>query len=328
MKDKGGIPPHMSTHAAGTLRPHSPTSRFVSQSKHRLFRFLFVLLASVFSPVFGAQAAPRAQHVFIISFDGGKPEVMKKSAMPVTMEMARSGAATWNAQTIFPSLTLPAHTSMLTGVGMERHKISWNDYQPAKGVVQVPTVFQIARGAGYTTAMFAGKDKFRHLNVPGTIDEFQYPGWQSRVVAMAAAKYIIEKKPNLSFIHFADSDVAGHDWGWGSPQQIQSFADEDAALKIVRDAVKLAGIENRSTFILTADHGGHDKTHGSNTPADMTIPWIVWGAGVQPNLEIQAPVNTCDTAATALWLLDLAVPADWDGKPVASAFKPLTPSLK
>jgi arylsulfatase A-like enzyme len=53
----------------------------------------------------------------------------------------------------------------------------------------------------------------------------------------------------------------------------------------------------------------------------MTIPWIAWGAGVKPGVEIKDPISTCDTAATALWLLDVAVPKDWDGKPVVSAFK-------
>lgn len=131
----------------------------------------------------------------------------------------------------------------------------------------------------------------------------------------------MEKKPNLCFIHFADSDGAGHQYGWGSAEQIKSFADEDVALRMVRDAVRQAGIEGQSTFILSADHGGHDKTHGSNSPADMTIPWITWGAAVRPNFSINSAVNTCDTAATALWLLDVPVPAGWDGKPVTGAFK-------
>lgn len=43
-----------------------------------------------------AQAAPRTPHVFIISFDGGKP-VMKESATPETMEMAVAGVVTWEA---------------------------------------------------------------------------------------------------------------------------------------------------------------------------------------------------------------------------------------
>jgi predicted AlkP superfamily pyrophosphatase or phosphodiesterase len=284
-------------------------------------RLLLSLLALVLSCVQQpGKAAPRAQHVFIVSFDGGKPEVMKRSAMPMLMQMAREGATTWNAQTIFPSITLPSHTSMLTGVLMAKHHITWNDWQPQRGLVTVPTIFKLARDRGYTTALFAGKEKFRHLNNPGTVDEFQIPSYSAKTVAAAAAKYIVEKKPNLCFIHFADSDGAGHASGWGSPEQIQSFADEDAALKVLYDAVRQAGIARQSTFILSADHGGHDKTHGTNSPEDMTIPWIAWGAGTKMAFEINAPVSTCDTAATALWLLDVPLPTGWDGKPVLSAF--------
>ena len=184
----------------------------------------------------------------------------------------------------------------------------------------MPTVFSVARDTGYTTALFAGKIKFRHLNLPGSIDEFQIPAYQAQTVADAAAKYIVEKKPNLCFIHFADSDGAGHGYGWGSPQQIKAFGDEDVALKTLRDAIDKAGIADSSTFILSADHGGHGKGHGSNDPVDMTIPWVAWGAGVKPNFAITAPVTTYDTAATALWLLEVPVPASFDGKPVESAF--------
>lgn len=285
-------------------------------------RSLLLLLALSLSGLLSdtVHAAPRAQHVFIVSFDGGKPEVMQRSAMPVLMQMAREGATTWNAQTIFPSITLPSHTSMLTGVQMAKHQISWNDWQPQRGLITMPTIFKLARDRGYTTALFAGKEKFRHLNVPGTLDQFQIPSYSAKIVAAAAAKYIIEQKPNLCFIHFADSDGAGHAHGWGSAQQIQAFADADAALKTLRDAVEQAGIARKSTFILSADHGGHDKTHGSNSPEDMTIPWIAWGAGTKLTYEIKDPVNTCDTAATALWLLDVPLPTGWDGKPMTSAF--------
>lgn len=99
-----------------------------------------------------ARSAPRAEHVFIISFDGGKPEVMKKSAMPTLFEMTRQGAATWNAPTVFPSVTLVSHASMLTGVQPARHKMLWNDWQPQRGLVGVPTIFKLARDSGYTTA--------------------------------------------------------------------------------------------------------------------------------------------------------------------------------
>ena len=73
--------------------------------------------------------------------------------------------------------------------------------------------------------------------------------------------------------------------------------------------------------IVTADHGGHDKTHGLDIPDDMHIPWIAWGKGVKKNFTITAPVTTFDSAATALWLLDVPLPATFDGKPVTSAFE-------
>jgi hypothetical protein len=43
---------------------------------------------------------------------------------------------------------------------------------------------------------------------------------------------------------------------------------------------------------------------------------------VKKNFEIADPVVTYDTAATALWLLDLPRANNLDGKPVTSAFEP------
>jgi predicted AlkP superfamily pyrophosphatase or phosphodiesterase len=285
-------------------------------------------------------AAPRAQHVFIISIDGGKPAVIAQSAMPVLNRLAREGAFSWTATTIYPSVTLPSHTSMLTGVGPRKHQVTWNKWKPRKGVVRVATVFAQAKAAGFSTAMFVGKEKFRHLAQPGTLDCFDYgqdlavtipiAGWRkprksatvlAAQVAQRSAVYILEHKPNLCFIHFTDTDDTGHKNGWGSPQQIRAFADVDAALAVVLKAIEDAGIADESVLIVTADHGGHRKTHGGKSPDDMRIPWIAWGKDVRKDLAITAPVSTCDTAATALWLLGVPVPAWFDGTPVTSAFR-------
>ncbi|MCC6730131.1 MAG: alkaline phosphatase family protein [Chthonomonadales bacterium] len=282
---------------------------------------LGALLLSLFAlAALPISAAPRVRHVFIISFDGGKPAVMQQSHMPTLMQMRREGAGTWEAFTIVPSITLISHTSMLTGVEPDKHLIDWNSWQPEKGVVQVPTVFALAKARGLTTALFAGKEKFKHLNVPGTLDAFDVPAYEAAQVAAAAAAFIVDHKPNLCFVHFADGDGSGHKNGWGSPEQMQAFADEDAALKVVMDAIARAGILKDSVVIVSADHGGHDKTHGSTSLEDMHIPWIVWGRGVRKGYTITRRVSTCDTTATALWLLGVRVPEEMDGKPVRSAF--------
>lgn len=264
--------------------------------------------------------ASRADHVFIISFDGGKPSVMQQSPMPTLQKVLKDGAGTWAARTVFPSITLVSHTSMLTGVLPAKHKITWNDWIPEKGLVSVPTVFAIAKKAKKSTALFAGKEKFAHLYQPKTLNAFAIPEYSAKVVAETAAGYIRSNKPELCFIHFADSDGAGHSKGWGSPEQIQAFGDEDKALGLVLEAIKKAGIARRSTVILTADHGGHDKTHGTGSDEDMLIPWIAFGAGIRKGATLTSPVSTCDTAATALALLGIEIPKEWDGKPVMEAF--------
>lgn len=307
------------------------------------FMCRLVVFATVLLFALAASARPRAAHVFIISIDGGNPEIMLRSPMPVLKKLAKEGAHTWQAQTIVPSLTLPSHTSMLTGVRMDKHQITWNNWVPTNGVVRVPTVFTVARPAGFSTAMFVGKEKFRHLLQPGTVDVFNYDrsaavdvaksenggatnmkkegNVSARVVAEEAADYIVQHKPNLCFIHFADPDGIGHTFGWGSPEQIKAFADTDAALGVIQKAIRRARIEKDSVIIISADHGGHGRGHGQDTPEDMTIPWVAWGKGVSRRSEITVPVNTCDTAATALWLLGVQPLTSLDGVPVSSAFE-------
>jgi predicted AlkP superfamily pyrophosphatase or phosphodiesterase len=307
---------------------------------------LLLFLQAFLCLVLTSFAAPqRAGHVFIISFDQGAPAGIAKAEMPLFKAMAAEGAHTWHAYTIVPSITLPSHTSMLTGVGIQKHQILWNDYQPAKGAVGVPTVFSLAKEHGFTTAMVVAKEKFKTLVLPGSVDAFLLPSTpenpataDARAVGDAAAAYIKSAKPNLCFIHFGDPDAMGHKFGVDSPEKMRAFADCDAALKTIREAADAAGIGAESVFILTADHGGHDvldaKTgkmvgkHGDPVTCDVEIPWIAWGKGVKPHAEITAPVVIYDTAATALWLLGIDAPESFWGRPVASAFEPTVPAAR
>ena len=284
---------------------------------------------------------PHAQHVFVVSMDGASPAVIVQSKMPVLKQLVAEGAHTWTAKTIFPSKTLPSHVSMLTGFSPAKHAVLWNDWIPTNGLVRVPTIFSEAERAHLSTAMFVGKEKVRHLLVPGTVEQFDFNRRSSikiikteagetktniestvkaRVVAEDAAAYILKFKPNLCFVHFTDGDDIGHEHGWASKEQKQALSEVDTALGVVCQAIRDAGIAEESVLLITADHGGHEQTHGLNTNDDMTIPWVAWGKGVKKGFQIIAPVVTYDTAATALWLLDLPLAERLDGYPVATAF--------
>lgn len=275
--------------------------------------------------------APRAKHVFILSFDQAGPTDVANAEMPFYKRLAAEGAHTWEAYTIVPSITLPSHVSMLTGVGIQKHQVLWNDWDETKPPLAVPTIFRFAKERGLSTAMIVSKTKFHTLGHSGFLDAYLNPeDYRSASIAAAFVELFKTRQPNLCFIHFGDPDRAGHGYGVNSPEKKRALAECDAALRTVVEAVASAGLADSSVFILTADHGGHDVvnkegrivgTHGTADAVDVTIPWIVWGKGVKPGITITRPVLIYDTAATALWLLGLPVPESFWGKPVTSAFE-------
>lgn len=274
---------------------------------------------------------PRPSHIILVSFDGARPDFVQQARMPTLHAMAREGATTWNAQSIVPPLTLPAHTSMLTGLAAVEHGVYWNLWIPAFGALRYPTVFAVARSNGLGTAMFSAKDKLAYLFPTGSVDAVSYPvpdprDWMgtnvfsAQRVATQAVHYFALRKPNLMFVHFPDADLAGHYYGWPSPEQYAALAECDGALALLRSGLERHGATN-AVFILTADHGGNGLSHGVDRPEDMTIPWIVWGAGVKRGHALVTPVTLPDTAATIAWLLGLSLPTNTIGKPVREAFQ-------
>ncbi len=73
--------------------------------------------------------------------------------------------------------------------------------------------------------------------------------------------------------------------------------------------------------LVQADHGGHDRDHGTDLPEDLTIPWIVMGPRIRPGFEIAAPVSLLDTAPTLATLLDIPVPPQWEGRSIDEALR-------
>ena len=67
------------------------------------------------------------------------------------------------------------------------------------------------------------------------------------------------------------------------------------------------------SVIITADHGGHDRTHGTEMPEDMTIPIIMLGNGIDTAGDISG-ANIKDIAPTITKLLGVEPDPDWEGK--------------
>lgn len=272
------------------------------------------------------QDSARTDHVVVISIDGLRPDAIEVFDLPTLQWLIERGSHTFTAQTILPSKTLPSHTSMLTGVSPAVHGITFNSSTDEESIVQVPTIFEIARERGLTTAAFYSKAKFRHLDRPDSYNYRQAPSfntdnWMATRTVPAAIQYMQHRRPNLLFVHIGETDYAGHGTGWMSYFYGIAARRADHAVDRIIDAANDAYGKGNYTVIITADHGGHGRSHGTDSPEDRTIPWIVYGEGVALNGAPEG-VRTMDTAATALWLLGVAVPESFEGVPVLAAFTP------
>ncbi|HUG33725.1 MAG TPA: alkaline phosphatase family protein [Anaerolineales bacterium] len=270
------------------------------------------------APTITPTPAPHASRVLILSIDGLRPDAIALAPMPNLLALMQNSAYSLNAQTVFPSVTLVSHASMLVGVCPSKHGVNWNDYIPENGFAFGTDLFDIAHAAGLQTVMHVGKEKLQQVTEPSSLDIFTYVNDRDTVVA---DRLIAEFPGNfgLLFVHFPLVDGMGHVFGWMSSQQLSVAFRADEALGMILAELDARGLRDETLIIITADHGGHDTTHGSSLPVDMTIPWIVSGPGVQPKV-LSTQVHTFDTAATAAFMLGLPIPPEWDGVPVYEAF--------
>ena len=69
------------------------------------------------------------------------------------------------------------------------------------------------------------------------------------------------------------------------------------------------------SIIIMADHGGHDRSHGSTLPEDMTIPLFFYGKEFNAG-EIKQSLSLLNITPTIAKLLDIQPEDDWEGAPV------------
>jgi len=270
------------------------------------------------TPTLTPTPAPHASRVLILSIDGLRPDAILSAPMPNLIALMQSGASTLNAQTVYRSVTLISHASMLGGVCPSKHGVDWNDYIPSRGYAIGTDIFDLAHAAGFQTVMYVGKEKLVQLTEPSSVDIYRYINDRDLVVADALINDFPEDF-GLMFVHFPLVDGMGHAYGWMSPEQLSVAYRADEALGNILAELDARGLRDETLIIVTADHGGHDTTHGSSMPVDMTIPWIASGPGIVPGV-LTTTVHTYDTAATAAYVLGLPIPPEWDGVPVFEAF--------
>jgi bisphosphoglycerate-independent phosphoglycerate mutase (AlkP superfamily) len=131
------------------------------------------------------------------------------------------------------------------------------------------------------------------------------------VLTDEAAEIIDRHRPDFVFLYMAETDEVGHGSGWMSEEYLRCvrIAIENAARMIER-----YGDEYR--VIITADHGGHDRSHGSEMDEDMLIPLFLYGSEFEAAKELDS-ASILDVAPTVASLMGIRPEPEWEGKSLA-----------
>ena len=316
---------------------------------------LFVLLPLAASAEHHEGQDRLADHVVLVSIDGLRPEFYLDPEWPAPMlqQLMEEGAHAEQVEGVFPTVTYPSHTTMVTGVRPDRHGIFYNSPFEPEGqtgrwyweasAITARTLWDAARDAGVISASLSwpvtvgapvdflvpevwsltGEDFIAvaraNSHPPGLIDEFEREATGRLTVnnftidhmtredrAGAAAAYLLEThKPNLLAVHLIATDHFQHEDGRESWRVRRSVAAVDRALGQIYEAAERAGILDRTTFVVTGDHG-HIDLHTRLAPNRLLREAGLMGDSTRERGEWRATFHTTGAAA----FLHLRDPAD------------------
>lgn len=120
-------------------------------------------------PTTAVGQAPRSRHVILVSIDGFAAYHLRNPTLdlPNLRALAAAGTEAESSETVFPSVTHPSHTSLITGVTPRRHGVVDNTVEdrrtgerfhitnlPRRQSIKVPTIFDVVKAAGRRSAAY------------------------------------------------------------------------------------------------------------------------------------------------------------------------------
>lgn len=296
--------------------------------------------ASSTSKASEASAGP-TEHVILFVLEGFGQDSLKGATMPTLGKLVKDGAATWSATGVNPALRLPTMASLVTGMPVEKHGITWNAFEFSRGYSRSPSMFDyLDLSGGRDSAIFYMDESLYQLARPEVYTDYQLcgalrPECRSEKIVSYIRQYFqkatsghgyghaILSVPHLLVVHLPEAGRAGVAHGWNSKEYRQALQAVDAAMKSVLDMFKEHGLSNRTTVLVTALSGPGTDLSGeaASTTGIPMVPWIASGVGIKHGQVIHQPVSIIDTGATVMRILGLETHTEWESKAVEEIFQ-------
>ena len=252
--------------------------------------------------------------VLLILVDGMRPDALP--GIPEMEALRARSSYTLKGRTVFPSYTLPCHMSLFHSVDPIRHGTATNTYAPQ--VRPIEGLCEVLNRKGLESAFLYSWEELRDLARPGSLMHSTFINGHcgnnhaklSRRITDCTLQHLRTDRSDFVFSYLGWPDSAGHDNGWMSEEYLHSVRE---CWKEIAEMIEAAGEEY--TVIVTADHGGHDRTHGTTMDEDMIIPMMFVGEAFTPGKALEN-VSMLDLAPTIAKLMGVPAAKEWEGKPL------------
>lgn len=247
-----------------------------------------------------AWAQNQDKHVIVVTIDGFRPNfyLEDKWSAPNLKAMKQEGVHAYGVNSVFPSITYPSHTTIVTGVRPASHGIYYNALfekdSATKGQIywhfdqiKSPTLWEVTQNAGLKAAsvnwpVSVGAPTVFNISDVGSrgqkvMEDSAHPAGVSTLikakllnnapaikvgvdknVASIAAWVIKTEKPNFMTVHLLGMDHEQHLHGRNGPEVEKAIVLADSAVGVIRKAIADAGLKDNTLLIVTGDHGFYD----------------------------------------------------------------------
>ena len=167
--------------------------------------------------------------------------------MPTLTKLTQEGSVTWGAVNHTPGLRLPSMASIVTGLPMEKHGITWDRLDFARGFPRPPTLFDyMDLSGGKDAAIFYMDESLYQLAKPEIYTDYQIcgplrPECDTDLIVRYVRDYLkkapegghnhwILSNPHLLVVHLPEAGRVGQAQGWNSEEFRQTLKQVDGAI--------------------------------------------------------------------------------------------------
>lgn len=326
--------------------------KFFKLAKFPLVLLVLLVVFAAAAVWFFCRLQPSAQdvrYIILISIDTCRADYLScygypRRTTPNIDALAQEAVLFSNVYTPVP-ITLPAHSSMLTGTIPPYHGVHYNlNYRLSSSNL---TLAEIMHQHGYRTAAIIGAFVLDSLfgldqGFDTYNDQYLEPiesmvgGNERRAAEVThfACDFLEEhgRQPFFLFLHYYDPHFPYEppepfaSVFWNNPYAGE-IAYTDRSIGVVIEKLKDLGLYDSALIIITGDHGEmlgehNEYAHGYFIyQSSLKVPLVVKLPGKSEHKKVDDAVGLIDIVPTTLGYLGIAIPGEVQGKDLSQFFK-------